>query len=330
MLKYCQKLVKQRKFKKRMFKINNVLSLFDGISCGQIALDRANIQYNNYYASEIDKYAIKVTQTNYPKTIQLGDVTKIDYKNLPTIELLIGGSPCSGFSFAGKQLNFNDPQSKLFFEYVRLLKELKPKWFLLENVRMKKEYQDVISQHLGVKPIMINSSLVSAQNRVRLYWTNIPNIKLPIDKNIKLKDIIQEDYDGIWVYPRGYNLGGVQSYNEKSPSITTSNWQYNFMIYNKDPTGAGLRGYKNDGKWIQIPTLNKNNKSYTLTASGRNKTDFVYVNEKVRRFTPIETEKLQTVPENYTKILNSKNQRYKCLGNCWTVDVITHIFSFLK
>lgn len=310
-------------------KINNVLSLFDGISCGQIALGRAGIEYENYYASEVDKYAIKVTQTNYPKTIQIGDITKIDAKNLPQIELLIGGSPCQGFSFCGKQLNFQDTRSKLFFEYVRLLKECQPKWFLLENVRMKKEYQDIITQHVGVSPIMINSSLVSAQNRMRLYWTNIPNIKAPEDRNIKLKDIIQEDYDGIWVYPRGGNLGGVRSYNEKSPSITTSSWQHNFTIYNKDPTSAGLRGYKIDNKWIQIPTLNKNNKSNTLTSSGRNKTDFIYINGKIRRFTLKETEKLQTVPCGYTSCI-SDNQRYKCLGNCWTVDVIAHLFSFLK
>ena len=147
----------------------NVLSLFDGMSCGQIALNRANIPYDNYYASEIDKHAIKVTQHNYPETIQLGDVTEIKSSDLPQIGLLIGGSPCQGFSFAGKQLNFEDPRSKLFFEFVRLLKECKPKFFLLENVKMKKEYQNVISEHLGVEPIEINSALVSAQNRKRLY-----------------------------------------------------------------------------------------------------------------------------------------------------------------
>jgi len=170
----------------------NVLSLFDGMSCGQIALNRANIQYNNYFASEIDKNAIKVTQHHYPNTVQLGDVTKIEFI-ASKIDLLIGGSPCQGFSFAGKQLNFDDSRSKLFFEFVRLIDECKPTYFLLENVVMKKEYEDVITQYLGVEPIKINSSLVSAQNRVRLYWTNIPNVKEPEDRNISLSDILEDD-----------------------------------------------------------------------------------------------------------------------------------------
>lgn len=169
----------------------NVLSLFDGMSCGQIALNRAGLAYDVYYASEIDKHAIKVTQHNYPNTVQLGDVTKITTDNAPKIELLIGGSPCQGFSFAGSELNFNDPRSKLFFEYVRLLRELKPKWFLLENVVMKQEYQDVITKYLGVQPMMINSSLVSAQNRKRLYWTNIP-FSLPEDIGVMLSDVVGE------------------------------------------------------------------------------------------------------------------------------------------
>ena len=173
----------------------NVLSLFDGISCGQIALERAGIKVDNYFASEIDKYAIKVTQKNYPNTIQLGDVCNIKCNELPKIDLLIGGSPCQGFSFAGKQLNFNDPRSKLFFEFVRILKEVKPKYFLLENVKMKKEYQNVISEHLGVEPIEINSALVSAQDRKRLYWTNIPNINKPDDKGILLSDILETEVD---------------------------------------------------------------------------------------------------------------------------------------
>ena len=168
-----------------------VLSLFDGMSCGQIALNRAGISYGKYYASEIDKHAIKVTQHNYPNTIQLGSVTDIKCTDLPKIDLLIGGSPCQGFSFAGKGLNFDDPRSKLFFEFVRLLEETKPKYFLLENVKMKQEFQDIISKQLGVKPILINSSLVSAQNRERLYWTNIPIQGLPNDKGLFLKDVIE-------------------------------------------------------------------------------------------------------------------------------------------
>ena len=172
----------------------NVLSLFDGMSCGQLALERAGIPIDNYFAAEIDKYAIKVTQANFPETVQLGDVTAIDPDSLPDIDILIGGSPCQGFSFAGKQLNFDDPRSKLFWEYVRLLKALKPKYFLLENVKMKKESMDVITDALGVEPVFINSNLVSAQNRQRYYWTNIPVDKLPDDKGIVLADILEDGH----------------------------------------------------------------------------------------------------------------------------------------
>lgn len=207
----------------------NVLSLFDGISCGQLALNQANIEYDNYFASEIDKHAIAVTQHNFPNTIQLGDVRNIDIKNLPKIDLILAGSPCQGFSYAGKQLNFNDERSKLFFEFLKIKKQLNPTWFLLENVKMKKCFVDIIDSLLNEKNIKINSNLVSAQNRDRLYWTNIKYGEFQ-NKNIFLRDIVGQ-YDGIWVYPRGYNKGGVQSYNDKSPTITTSSWQYNFYIY---------------------------------------------------------------------------------------------------
>lgn len=172
-------------------KVGVVLSLFDGMSCGQIALNRAGISYGKYYASEIDKHAIKVTQHNYPNTIQLGSVTEIKGTDLPQVDLLIGGSPCQGFSFSGKQLNFDDTRSKLFFEFVRLIKECKPKYWLLENVVMKKEFEQVITEHLGVEPIRINSALVSAQNRERLYWANFP-IEQPKDKGIKLINILED------------------------------------------------------------------------------------------------------------------------------------------
>ncbi len=170
----------------------NILSLFDGMSCGQIALNKLGIKYNNYFASEIDKYAMQVTMANYPNTKQLGDVNNVTADKLPKIDLLIGGSPCQGFSLAGSGLNFEDDPTKLFFEYVRLKNELQPKYFLLENVKMKQEWQDIISDLLGVKPILINSSLVSAQNRERLYWTNLPIDGLPTDKGILLKDIIED------------------------------------------------------------------------------------------------------------------------------------------
>ena len=168
----------------------NVLSLFDGMSCGRIALERLGIKVDNYFASEIDKYAIKVSEANYPDIIQVGDITELDLSTLPKIDLIMGGSPCQGFSFAGKQLAFDDPRSALFFEFVRCVKELNPKYFLLENVRMKKEYLDVISEYMGVEPIMINSALVSAQNRVRYYWTNILGIEQPEQRGIVLRDIL--------------------------------------------------------------------------------------------------------------------------------------------
>jgi DNA (cytosine-5)-methyltransferase 3A len=290
----------------------NVLSLFDGMSCGQLALQRANIAYNNYYASEIDKYAIKVTQANYPKTVQLGDVCDIHGKNLTAIDLLMGGSPCQGFSFSGKQLNFEDPRSKLFFEYVRLLKETKPKYFLLENVRMAQKSKDIISNYLGVEPIEINSALVSAQNRNRLYWTNIP-FTIPEDKGIFLQDIIE---NGDVLTPKPiciatyYYKGGNNSNSTKQFGKRTC-IQIGYVNYG----GQGDRIYDISGK------------SVTLSASGGgngSKTGLYKVGETVRKLSPIECERLQTVPDNYTAHV-SDTQRYKMLGNGWTVDVIAHI-----
>jgi len=181
----------------------NVLSLFDGMSCGMIALDKLGIKVNRYLASEVDKHAISVSQSNYLNIEHVGDVRNVRAENLPNIDLLIGGSPCQGFSFAGKQMNFDDPRSKLFFEFVRLYSDLMPKYFLLENVRMKKEYQDVISSYLGCEPIEINSSLVSAQNRRRLFWTNIPIEGQPEDKGILLKDIVHEYVDDPEMFMKG-------------------------------------------------------------------------------------------------------------------------------
>jgi len=250
-----------------------VLSLFDGMSCAQLALQKAGIPITRYYASEVDKYAIKVTQANFPNTIQLGDVQQVTADQVGDIDLLVGGSPCQGFSFAGKQLNFNDPRSKLFFEYVRLLKELKPKYFLLENVRMTKPTQDAISEQLGVEPIAINSNLVSAQNRHRLYWTNIP-FTIPEDKGIVLTDIIEDgmvDRDKSHCIDANYFKGGnLKSYFEKHRRQ---------LVFNKA--------------------------SY-------------------RKLTPVECERLQTVPDNYTNHV-SDTQRYKMLGNGMTVDIISSI-----
>lgn len=206
----------------------SVLSLFDGISAGQVALNRAGIKYDNYFASEIDSDAISVTQKNYPGTIQIGDVRNINYSALPKIDLILGGSPCQGFSMAGKKLNFDDPRSVLFFEFYRAVQLLKPQYFLLENTKMKDVWSDEIDCFMKVPALRINSSLMSAQRRDRLYWTNIPNVKPPIDRGIMLKDLIGP-YDGIYVRKRGNNKGGVFPYGGKSPTLTSSSWQHNFF-----------------------------------------------------------------------------------------------------
>lgn len=208
----------------------NVLSLFDGMSCGQLALQKAGIEVDNYFASEIDKNAIKVTQHNFPNTVQLGSIEGWRDWDLPKIDLVLAGSPCQGFSYSGKQLAFNDPRSKLYFTFEEILKEYNPKNFLLENVRMKQESLDVISERLNVEPVKINSNLVSAQNRVRYYWSNI-DFKEPDNKNITLQDIIPEA-KGVWVWPRGFNKGGFIERNT-CPTITTSSWHLNFMWFDE-------------------------------------------------------------------------------------------------
>ena len=252
----------------------NVLSLFDGMSCGQIALNQLGIKVNNYYAAEIDKYAIEIAKKNYPNTIHLGDVTKIKGSDLPQIDLLIGGSPCQGFSFAGKQLNFNDPRSALFFEYVRLLKECNPKYFLLENVRMKKEYQDVITKHLGVEPVEINSDRFVEQNRIRLYWTNINIDTLP-----------------------------------ERPIWNNKYYQWRRSYFRENKSGV-------------CPTL------VAAMGTGGNNVPLHSMNIK-DKLTPEECERLQTVPKGYTEGV-SNTQRYKMLGNGWTIEVIKHIFKNME
>lgn len=208
-----------------------VLSLFDGISCGMVALERAGIPVERYVAYEIDQNAIKISRKNYPQIEHCGDVTVADFTQYRGFDLVIGGSPCQGFSYAGKMLNFQDKRSKLFFEYVRALKEAQPKHFLLENVKMKTEWVEIISEQLGVKPIEINSATVSAQNRVRLYWTNIPGVTQPDDRGIKLDGILES---GEYTHPgaiRGRYLNGAKQtvqclevrakYPDKSNCITT-------------------------------------------------------------------------------------------------------------
>ena len=228
------------------FDLNVTLSLFDGISCGQEALKKAGISTRIYLASEIEKYPKQITRKNHPLTVQLGDVTKVVADDLPHVNLLMGGSPCQGFSFAGKQLNFDDPRSALFFEFVRLLKECKPDYFLLENVMMKQEYQDVITEHLGVEPVMINSALVSAQNRKRLYWTNIPGVGQPDDKGILLKDVL-ESFDGDAVKDTKRNQRHYRELNQKALCMSATMYK-----------GAGNNGMSLVPRPCELKDFNEN------------------------------------------------------------------------
>jgi DNA (cytosine-5)-methyltransferase 3A len=283
-------------------KIENVLSLFDGMSCGQIALNKLGIKYDNYYASEIDEPAISVTQHNYPNTIQMGSITELQSSELPKIDLLFGGSPCQSFSNAGNGTGF-DGKSGLFYDYVRLLKECKPTYFLLENVKMKKEWQDIISEELGVQPIKINSNLVSAQNRDRLYWTNIPVVGLPDDKQIYIEDILDTNFDSkYWLKERNTELLSKKVSIEGAPDICCID------VYNKK--------------------FKKDRKSPTLTLPHHNSLRLLQ-DGKFRKLTPNECERLQTVPVDYTNTGIADIHRYSMLGNGWTVDVIAFIFSFI-
>ena len=465
----------------------NVLSLFDGMSCGMLALDRLGIKVDNYYASEIDKYAMQVSTANYPEIIQVGDITKLDLSTLPKIDLVMGGSPCQGFSFAGKQLAFDDPRSALFFEFVKCVDTLKPKYFLLENVKMKKEYLDIISEYMGVEPIFIQSSLVSAQSRQRYYWTNIPHVEQPEERGIVLRDILedqvgsehyvgdnmQKNYNGgnqlnpnyksqantihnsdkksgticagTHGYANGYvgdkhkpvkhterNARHLKQLDEKSLCMTatmykgagnngmtlvpqrldkmttkdgkaycvTANYdaarpknsmdrkqrtmipledgqelpsgtEYIYdetnkshkpqhigtavdikghdqikRVYSPDgksPTvttcGGGHREpkvvmgayrgrYNEDGSTSQKLELRKDEKTNTITTVQK---DNVITKDEVywRKLTPLECERLQTVPDNYTNHV-SNTQRYKMLGNGWTIEVIAHIFKNME
>jgi DNA (cytosine-5)-methyltransferase 3A len=429
----------------------NVLSLFDGMSCGRIALDQLEIKVDNYYACEIDKYAMQVSQANYPEIIQLGDVCDVKSEDLPKIDLILAGSPCQGFSFAGKQLAFDDPRSALFFEFIRLLKECKPKYFLLENVRMKKEYLQVISEQVsacypeipfGIEPTMICSSLVSAQSRKRYYWTNIPNVTQPKQKGIVLRDILEtrvnqdrlsdmtnqdnKAYCLTTTYPcarpqrsmdkseksmipvedtvpdsttliydskdkshkpklvgrdntPGHDiLKRIYSEDGKSPTITAHAGKGTVPKIETKPIQVGIatdinghdilkRVYSEDGKsptvntcqggnrepkvlagayrarsidkdgnrvsWKEVKPkqmleLRRDEKSNTVTSVQK---DNVLTQDEVywRKLTPLECERLQTVPDNYTNHV-SNSQRFKMLGNGWTIEVIKHIFKNME
>lgn len=300
-----------------------VLSLFDGICCGHLALERAGIKIDSYDAYEIEKNAIKATETNFPDVIHHGDVTKEDFaKYQGKIDLIIGRSPCQGFSSSGKQLNFNDPRSKLFFEYIRAIKECQPKYFLLENVVMKKEWQDIISSYLGVEPIEINSSLVSAQNRRRLYWTNIPNVTLPEDKNITLEDIL-EDIE----FP---NPAAIRGRRLNKATIVGRRLDENGHRKDTDKTIPITQCLEvratNTDKSNCLTTVDKDN-VLTPFPIGRHPDAFKN-NLPFRYYTTKEMCRLQTVPDDFLNMIPDSAAR-KALGNGWTVDVIAHIFSFL-
>ena len=335
-----------------------VLSLFDGMSCGRIALDQLGIPVEKYYASEIDKYAIQVSQANYPDIEQVGDICNLDSKDYKDVDLMLAGSPCQGFSFAGKQLAFDDPRSALFFEFIRLLKAIKPKYFLLENVRMKKEFLQVISEQVsacypeitfGIEPIFINSSLVSAQSRQRYYWTNIPGIKQPEDKGIVLRDILEDNYDSdrdksYCIDANYYKGASVEQYKKKcrrqlvNKAITIDKKKKQLTI--KEATKKGYTTIE-DGDCFDMTFPNSKtrrgrnmkDKSNCLTAANYDYMRYEHSDQEQevywRKLTPVECERLQTVPDNYTNHV-SNTQRYKMLGNGWTVEVIKHIFKNME
>lgn len=301
----------------------NVLSLFDGMSCGRIALERAGINVDNYYASEVDPQAIKISKKNYPDIIHLGDVTKwsewdIDWSS---IDLVIGGSPCQSFSRSGDGSGFNG-KSKLFFEFLDVCNHvadnnLKMK-FLLENVEMKKEWEDVISDRLGVKPYHIDSSLVSAQKRPRVYWTNIPNVTVPEDKGITIFDVLDHNADD-YIENHPVILGRYISHPE------------GYMVRNATKRGY-LDAFHGDCINLEAPTSKtrrgrvSNLKTNTLNTACNYA---VVLDGKIRRLSILEYERLQTLPDGYTEGV-SDAQRKKMIGNGWTVDVIAHIFKGLK
>ena len=263
-----------------------VLSLFDGISCGMVALERAGIPIEEYSAFEIDKYATKISEKNYPKIKRYGDVFDGDFGKFKGYDLLIGGSPCTYWSIAKKsrETTTDGEGFRLFMQYVRALEESGCKYFLYENnYSIHQNIRNEISESLGVQPLYINSSLVSGQDRKRLYWTNIPNVNVPGDKMIFLKDILTSGTP-------------VNALNGKSRTIKAS--------YAKTSLANALRG---DGFGATM----------------------VHDGQAIRKLSPVEVERLQTLPDNYTAGI-SNTQRYKCIGNGWTVDVIAHILKNMK
>lgn len=304
-----------------------VLSLFDGMSCGQIALERAGIKVDKYYASEIKSHAIKVTQHNYPNTIQVGDVTKLHASDLPKIDLLIGGSPCQDFSNANKErLGLAGAKSSLFFEFVRLLIECKPKYFLLENVAMTIQDNNFISELLGVLPERINSNLLSGQNRDRFYWTNIPGMGIdlfgtyitqPSDKNIKMQSIV----DGYYPYEKSRALMARDGY------AWSKGMQPVKIFHRFYAKGFGNVVFKSEQHFLDCKE--DYDAKYDGIAANIDISKASDVYKGIRMINRRECERLQTVPEGYTDCVK-ESHAINLLGDGWTVDVIAHIFKGLK
>jgi site-specific DNA-cytosine methylase len=334
-----------------------------------IALNRAGVQVKEYFASEIDKHAIKASKENWPEIQHIGDVTKVRIPKGEKIDLLVAGSPCQGFSFAGKQLNFDDPRSRLFFEFVRVLRECRrynPNIkFMLENVVMKKQYQDIISEYLGCQPIFINSKLVSGQDRKRLYWTNIPIAHLPEDKGILFSHVVDSSWCGSMRGRRINDRGVRDDYNMEIPIVQriearednksnclTTVEKDNVVIerHNSDLIpGKDFRylalheieraikkhsaqtwksGNRMGSVKFPTPTTGKSKCVVATQIIGDRASNHVQDLFGIRMLTPEECEMLQTIPVGYTSMI-PKSQRIKAIGNAWTVDVVAHIFSFL-
>lgn len=355
----------------------NILSLFDGISCGHLALERAGIKVDKYFASEIDRYAIQVAKKNYPDTIHIGSVIDVSYSenhlrvetpnedDCPSgwevpidIHMIIWGSPCQDLSIAKKWGQWlQGEKSSLFFEYVRLLREVKPKYFLLENVAsMKKADKEEITRILteiypDVQCYLINSALVSAQNRKRLYWTNIQWVEQPEDKGIVLKDILEEEWyvDRLKsycidaCYSKGTSLEHYQKKWVRQVISTIRVWQFNSggqwdRVYSPEWKSVSLsaNGWGRGAKTWLYSIYNQafhEDKSMSLWTNSQCPTaktwQIVIQPPIIRKLTPIEAERLQTLPDNYSEGV-SNTQRYKAIWNWWTVDVIAHIFSYIK
>lgn len=325
-----------------------VLSLFDGISSGQVALERAGIPVEVYYASEIDKYAIQITQKNYPNTIQLGDINNIDFTQfIGKVDLIMGGSPCQDLSIAGKRAGLQGERSGLFYKFVEAIEVIKPKYFLLENnVGMPKEAQEIITKLMGVEPIMINSKCFSSQNRKRLYWTNIPvNISdlKPLGKVIKdIKEpYVDEKYYMNYPLILKDSVGELKQVGD-IPKTALKDNERQRRVYSEDSLSPSILARSDSPKILCVGQLEMkgsqqvrrvysiNGLSPTLdTAQGGHRQVKILDNALIRKLTPLECERLQTLPDNYTEGI-SNTQRYKCIGNGWTVDVIAHIFSFLE